>query len=172
MRYPIVVDHIAKKFWGKEGWQNLTWEAVSNDDNALRALYEDTNYHTTDVCYTELDDEEKMKYIRHSGAVSELKDKYCPVMNYVHILQETPRKKDVLKIHSNAPGIVVIKDDIGNHYLGLSEGGVGLQEELAYAYMVIDRCIPPGFQTTESSDFYLGKEAYKELVHFMNKNGD
>lgn len=171
MSYAMLVDDIAGKFWDpEESWETLTWNVVTNNDKALRTLYEGAGY--DDEYYNELDDEQKMGYIRNSEAFYELKEGYYPIMSYVHLLQERPREEDILKIHNNAPNTVIIEDNMGNHYIGLSGGGMDFSEEIAYAYMLIDRCIPPCFRIDEDSNYLLKKEAHKELVEFLNKGRD
>jgi len=91
------------------------------------------------------------------------------MMNYVHLLQSEPRWEDILKVYENAPNVVLLKDDMGNSYIGLSGAGMDFSEELAYAYMIVDRYIPPGFTVDEESNYSLEKEAHKELIDFINK---
>ena len=169
MSYSIMVDNITKKFWDG-GWENRTWNTISNDDDSLRALYEDAGY-DDDNDYNELDDEEKVVHIRESDAIHELSDSYYPLTNYVHVLQEKPTDEEILKIHKNAPNMVIIEDDLGNFFIGSSGGGMDSSEEIAYAYMVIDRCVPRSFRINEDSSYCLGKEAHKELIEFMHKIG-
>ena len=169
--YAILVDGITSKFWDpEEGWETLTWNVIANNDKALRTLYEGAGY--DDEHYNELDDEEKMEYIRDSEEFYGLKEDYYPIVNYVHLLQQKPREEGILKIHSNAPNTVVIEDNMGNHYIGLSGAGMDFSEEIAYAYMVVDNCVPPGFSVDEDSNYSLKKEAHKELVEFLNGKDD
>ena len=172
MSYAILVEDIVSKFWDNEEgtWENLTWNLIAEDDEALRALYENAGY--DDVYYDELDNEEKLEYIRDSDAFHELAEGYYPMMNYVHVLQSEPIWEDVLKVYKNAPNIVLLKDDMDNCYIGMTGAGMDFSEEIAYAYMVVDRCVPPGFTIDEDSNYSLKKEAHKELVEFLNKNGE
>ena len=143
MSYSIMVDDITKKFWDG-GWENRTWNAILDDDDSLRALYEDAGYDDDD--YNELDNKEKVIRIRESDAIHELSDSYYPIMSYVHVLQEKPTDEEILKIHKHAPNVVIIEDDLGNFFIGLLGGGEDSSEEIAYAYMVIDRCVPRSFR--------------------------
>lgn len=173
MCYSILVENIASKFFGGCGegdWENMTWDVVSNDDDSLRDLYESAGY--GDDEYKKLDDEEKVIYIRETEEFYELSEGYYPILNYVHVLQEKPTEEDILKIHKNAPNIVIIGDDLGNFFIGISAAGMDFSEELAYAYMVIDFCVPPCFRIDEDSNYTLNKEAHKELVEFLSKNDD
>ena len=171
MSYAIYVEDIANKFWGDEGnWKNLTWNLIVEDDEVLRTLYEDAGY--DDVYYDELDDEEKVKYIRNSDAFHELAEGYYPMMTYVHVLQSEPAEEDALKVYKNAPNMVLLKDDMDNCYIGMSGAGMDFSEEIAYAYMVVDRCVPPGFRVHENNNYSLKKEAHEELVEFLNNSGD
>ena len=171
MSYAIYVENIANKFWGDEGnWKNLTWNLIVEDGELLRTLYENANYN--DTCYNELEDEEKLKYIENSDILHQLEDSYYPMMNYVHVLQLKPVKEDILKVYKNAPNIVLLEDDMSNYYIGLSGAGMDFSEEIAYAYMVVDRCVPPGFRVHENNNYSLKKEAHEELVEFLNNSGD
>ena len=168
MSYAILVEDIASKFWD-ENWENLTWNLIAEDDETLRTLYEDAGY--DDDYYDKLDDEEKIEYVRNSEAFYELAEGYYPIISYIHVLQSEPIWEDVLKVYKNAPNIVLLKDDMDNCYIGMTGAGMDFSEEIAYAYMVVDRCVPSGFTIDEDSNYSLKKEAHKELVEFLNKNG-
>ena len=168
MCYSILVEDISSKFWNGN-WENMTWDVVSNDDDALRGLYESSGY--GDDYYNELSDEEKVIYIRETEEFYELSEGYYPILNYVHVLQEKPTEEDILKIHKNAPNIVIIGDDLDNFFIGMSAAGMDFSEELAYVYMVIDFCIPRCFRVSKDFNYTLNKQAHGELVEFMSKNG-
>ena len=171
MSYAIYVEDIANKFWGDEGnWKSLTWNLIVENDELLRTLYESASYN--DAYYNELDNEEKLEYIENSDMFYELAENYYPMMNYIHVLQSKPAQEDILKVYKNAPNIVLLEDDMSNYYIGLSGAGMDFSEEIAYAYMVVDRCVPPGFRVHENNNYSLKKEAHKELVEFLNSSGD
>ena len=145
MAYAIIVDDIGKKFWDCDGgWENLTWNAISDDECSLRVLYEEAGF--GDDEYMRLDDEEKVIYIRESDEMYKMSIGFCPVVNYVHVLQETPTKYEVLKVHKKAPDVVILKDGLGNFFIGLLKCDVDLTEQIEYAYMTIDGCVPECFR--------------------------
>ena len=172
----IRIENIASKFEGRgDDWENFTWITVLDDDDALRVLYEDAGYDVgydaryDDVCYDQLNNnEEKRKYILGSMAVYEMELDYYPVLeHYAYILQREPTKEDVLKLYENAPNIVIIKDSMGKFFICTSRADRDFLEEVAYAYMVIDRSVPPEIEIDKDNSYSLSKEAHKELVGFM-----
>ena len=170
MSYTITVRNLENKFFNEndEAWQNLTQNLIYNNDDILKCLYEDRGY--ADEFYSELEEEEKAEYIRETDAFYQIEESFNPSFDYIHVLQYEATSEQVLKIFQNAPGVIIIEDDSDNFYIGLSSGGTDLSEELAYAYMIIDRCIPPGFRIDKDSNFSLKKEAHKELVEFIKNS--
>jgi len=171
MSYSIMVEDIEKKFFNEDGnqWDNLTWNTILNNDELLIAEYEERGY--TDNDYNQLEDEEeKADYIRDSEASYQIEEAYTPILSFVHLLQNEAYSEYVEKIYKNARNIVVISDHMDNYFLGLSAAGMDFSEELAYAYMIIDSCVPPGFRVEEDSTSSLKKEAKKELLEFIKNN--
>ena len=168
MPYAILVQDITDKFYDDDTWENLTWNLIVEDDELLQTVYENGGY--SDSCYKELEYEEKLEYIENSDELYELKDMYSPIINYIHVLQSEPTKEHIFKIYKNAPNVVIIKDNMDNCYIGMSAAGLDLSQSIAYAYMVIDNFIPPGFTIDKDNNFCLKKEAHKELVEFLEKN--
>jgi len=170
MSYTITIKNLENKFFNDDGdsWQNLTQDLIYHNDEVLESVYKDSGY--IDEFYNELEEEEKTEYIRESDAFYQIEESFKPSFEYVHILQHEATSEQVLKIYKNAPGIIIIEDDNNNYYIGLSSGGTDLSEELAYAYMIIDRCIPPGFRIDEENNDSLSKEAHKELIEFIKLN--
>ena len=171
MSYAVMVENIQSKFFNEDGnkWFNVTWETISNNDELLIAEYEERGY--TDNDYNQIEDEEqKADYIRQSDAFYQIEEAYTPILSFVHLLQNEAYSEYVEKIYKNAPNIVVISDELDNQFLGLSAEGMDCSEELAYAYMIIDSCIPPGFRVEEDNSSSLNKEAKKELLEFIKNN--
>ena len=150
MSYTIKVHDISRKFdGGFNSWINLTWGAIGNDKKALEKAYQDADCDPNET------------------PIWEFCGQYEPVMDYVHVLQYEPQTQDILKVAENAPEIIVLKDPCNNYYLGLSGAGMNLSEELAYAYMVLDRHVPACFEIDQN--LCLSESAYKELTEFINK---
>lgn len=173
MSYSINVYDISQKFFtGDENeWRNLTAETIADDDELVVSMYEDAGYPLDDKEEFEaMDLEEKAEYVRSSGDLYHLMDAYYPIMSYVHVLQYEPRDDDIADVAKNAPNVVVIKDGDGNYFLGLSGGGMDLSEELAYAYMVIDRDVPKCFRI-DDKPYCINEEAHKALVEFIKERG-
>lgn len=170
MTYSIRVNDITKKFFDCDDgrhWVNITVRAILNDDDALVALYEGAGYDYNG--HPDLDHEDKAHFIRKSNEIHKLLYVFDPVVNYVHVLQQKPTDEEVLEIYEKLPDIVVIEDDMGNFFLSFSCSGVDMSEELAYAYMIIDRCVPSSIKINTNKNYTLSEEEHKELVDFMNK---
>ena len=170
MSYEICVIDIRRKFSGKYGWRNLTWDYITTNDNILRDEYEE-GYDCPDE-YNKLDDAGKTKYIRESEAIDAMYESYVPSMKFIHVLQWDPTDADVKDIFLNAPNVAIIEDNNGNYYIGITTRGVDssieINDEIAYAYMVIDHCIPPGIEL-DISCISLGASACKRLIEFIRE---
>ena len=174
MSYSIRVGNILSKFQSDDGeeWSNLTWDAIWNNDEMVVRLYEESGYPLEDKeDYSQLEMDEKADHVRNGGELYELQDRHFPMMNYVHVLQHGASEDDIIDIAKNAPNIVVIEDAHENQLLGLSGGGMDFSEEIAYAYMVIDREVPKCFRIDEKKSYCLNDEAHKALVEFIKERG-
>lgn len=173
MSYSIMVGNILEKFHGEgvdDSWVNLTWGTISENDELLVGVYEDAGYPLDDKQdYEQLEVDEKAQWARDSEDFYSLQDGYYPIMNYVHVLQHKPTEEDILDIAKNARNMVVIQDEHENYLLGLSGGGMDFSEEIAYAYMVIDREVPKCFRIDEKKSYCLNDEAHKRLVDFIKE---
>ena len=187
MSYEICVRDIRRKFSGKYGWRNLTWDYITTNDNILRDVYEsgvyesgvyesgkarvNEGYDCPDE-YNKLDDAGKTKYIRESEAIDAMYESYVPSMKFIHVLQWDPTDADVKDIFLNAPNVAIIEDNNDNYYIGITTRGadssIEINEEIAYAYMVIDHCIPPGIEL-DISCINLGASACKRLIEFIRE---
>ena len=174
MNDKIRIKDINSNLLNDEGdsWHNLTLQAVSEDNEILIAEYEDRE-HPTDY-YEGLNEDEKIEHILESDIFSEIKESHQPVVgDYIYLLQNKPTSEQVLKVCQNAPHMVIIQNDENRHYIGLSGGSMDFKEGFAYAYMIIDNYIPPGFRVKESARYLISDEAHKELTAFtkLNKGG-
>jgi hypothetical protein len=166
MSYCIKVSDIDCKLNGG-GWVNKTWEVIKADFKLLDQVFNDGCFQL-DSYDAASSDEEKMIAILESEYMDEMKGFYLPELNYVQLLQRASTDKQIAKIFGATTNVVVIIDDDGNQYIGMSGCGIGVEEEIAYTYMVIDGEVPSSF----INEIYIEKrqclsvDAFNELLHF------
>lgn len=169
--YTLNVSNLNQKFHYNQcggEWQNLTLGHVLKNDSLIIKEYENLDIKDEKIDSIK-EKRKKAEEIINSDYYLYIEKNYCPMVTFVHVLQNEVWEEDIKKIFENTSDIIIIKDDEDNFYLSLSAYGMDLSGQLAYAYMVIDVCIPPGLNiiSKNSKPYGLTELAHKELLEFL-----
>jgi len=152
MGYSIDVD------WSdylEKGWENI----------GRSILEESCNHKTQEGC----GDETNARYSGYCEKCEISEDDCSPMMNYAYPLETTPNDEDILKVVKNTCLTVMEKD--GKYYLALCGGGMDLSQQVALAYIFIEKWIPLDLLTEVSKQkgLSVGGEDWKLLRNSMIK---
>tara|TARA_R100000329_G_scaffold32508_1_gene30173 strand:- start:525 stop:1001 length:477 start_codon:yes stop_codon:yes gene_type:complete len=128
MSYNInISDYITKRYESEEfNYDNLT---VDNLKPTL-GIAEEYGY-------------DNLQEFEDSSCFYEWQDGFEPIYNYAHVLQYEPTEGQIELITEHAPNICILYiESIESHVIALSGCGQDMSDEIAYAYMVIDRKVP------------------------------
>ena len=121
-----------------------------------------------DYKITEENKEGLIEKFENSDFLYDLEADYTPMVNYLHILQNTPTNQQVEAVIHYAPTISIIYiDKLDTYCLGLRGCGMDLSEYLELAYYIIDGISPIKARNIMS----LSDEA-KELLEFCRKTAE
>ena len=124
--------------------QTIDWStALSNGewDNIGRSLIEENCKHKTQ----DKDNKNRETNIRYSGycdkcGISE--DSAIPMMNYCYPLDIKPDDEKVLKVVNKTNCTVMYHEPEDAYYIVLTGGGMDLSQDIAYAYLLLQKWIP------------------------------
>lgn len=164
MSYCIYLEDL-----NSESIVNLSWNKFDEQDELIIQT-EQFNYYYADYVNDrdkeyETEDEHKLGLVddfRGTQAYDELRDTFCPMMNYVHILQQEPMEKQVALVEKYAGICVLIEiEKLDVYAIALTGGGMDLSDNIELAYYLTDGVSPIETRQVMS----LSKDA-ERLLHF------
>jgi len=151
MSYTIYFD---KWEYPWDEYTNLSFEAISRDDDMLSRTEEfeywfDENYGYDGLNIEEVrngnvqDDNlrlyEIMDMFRESDSYYNLENSYTPIYNYVHILSSRPYDDAILMVEKYVGNVVVMHlNEVNADVLALTGCGMDLSDNLELAYYIMD----------------------------------
>ncbi len=152
-----------------DNWENVT-------QRVLREILEDSeNEKFKEVA-------ERLEVLEEGELVSyweENLDSYNPMMNYVHILEITPKDEDVLKVALNTNCSVMYNSEEDKHYICLNGGGMDLSQDIGLSYIFLERWIPEdlissickqkGFSISKDNFEVLKNAIIEQSEHYKNR---
>ena len=159
MGYAISID------WSKE-WENPDkW--INHGRNALE---EGCKHKTQDKDSSEDNRETNVKYSGWCDECGMGEDSAQPMMNFLYPLEmDSFSEEEILKVVNETNCTVMENDETGEWFLTLCGGGMDLSQDIAYAYMIMEKWIPMEFlsHVCKQPELSIGGNHYKELAAAM-----
>ena len=143
MSYAIYYDFSEKNC--SEDYVNLTWDVLSGDCDKLIET-EEFEYFYEDYEDEVIEPDDKLAYIEkfmESDEYEELMERFAPIYNYVHLLQNKPTKEQIRFVYNFTEDCVIVyikKLDI--YGIALTSVGTDLSDEIELAYYLTDGVSP------------------------------
>jgi len=138
------------------------WENVSN--RVLRSVLEDTENERFKEIAAELDLlDDKGELVDYWEETAD--ERTHPIYNFVHLLEITPKDEDVLEVCLKTNCSVIYDNENDKYYIALTGCGMDMSQDIAYAYLKLQRWIPEDFisRVCKQKGLTIGGEMWAEL---------
>jgi hypothetical protein len=127
---------------------NIDWSEELKDCekwvNHGRVAIEEGCTHKTQDKYgdTEEDKETNMRYSGYCEECGHYEDTASPMMNFGHILDIKPDEEEILEVVNETNCTIMENTETGEYFIVLCGCGMDLSQDIALAYIVIQKHIP------------------------------
>jgi len=120
--------------------------------------------------HTKSKDNTNMEYAGYCDECGTSEDSAQPMMNYVYPLELTDFDEEkILRVVNETNCTVMENQDTGEWFLALCGGGMDLSQDIAYAYLILERWIPKDLlgSVCKQAGLNIGMKKWKELAAAM-----
>jgi len=152
MGYAIFID------WGEEQRKDNYFDKWIN--HGRNVLEQSCSHHE------EGEEETNIRYKGYCDECGVSEDSQQPMMNYLYPLECDKFSEDkILKVVNETNCTVIENAETGEYFLTLCGGGMDLSQDIALAYLILEKWIPFDLMRSVISqkDFSISKENYKIL---------
>ena len=112
-------------------WSNLGRQAIESNCK-----------HTTQATGKKTERDTNMHYSGWCEECGHSEDSANPMMNYAYPLEITPKDELILEVLENTNLTVMENTETGEYFLVLTGGGMDLSQDIALAYIILEKWIP------------------------------
>lgn len=148
----------------------IDWQEELNNcgkwENHGRRIVEENCHHKTQD--NDRDSNARETNVRYSGYCDECdisEDSCQPMMNYAYPLETTPDDDKILEAVKQTNCTVMGNTQTGEYFLALCGGGMDLSQDIALAYVILERWIPTDLilQVNKQRAFSISEKNYRTL---------